>query len=187
MATPAHSSGDGLISAFANKERTGEKKNKSAFLVAKQSGKSKSFSSLSHLVRLNLWSPLGITFMFGLYHCFRTAQNTQVVSKIWTAKQATLGINKSGFGFLFRSQEVVSKDRHKHLGYFLPSAWCLHQLLPYPQTACSLKTFFHECISQKISNCLSSYWLRSYGTNTLMRQDRTNTEVARSLKSQTIS
>jgi len=52
MATPAHFSGDGLISAFSNKERTGEKK--SAFLVAKQSGKSKSFSGLSHLVRLNL-------------------------------------------------------------------------------------------------------------------------------------
>lgn len=63
--------------------------------------------------------------MFGLYHCFRTAQNTQVVSKIQIAKQGILGINKSGFGilWLFRSQEVVSKDGHKHLGYFLPGVY----------------------------------------------------------------
>ena len=62
MATPAHFSGDGQISvSLTKKER---KKKKSAFLVAKQSGKSKSFSSLPHLVRLNLWSTLGITFIF---------------------------------------------------------------------------------------------------------------------------
>lgn len=99
MATPAHSSGDGLISAFANKERTGRKK-KISLSCCKTEWKVKIFLKFVPSGQIKSLITLGITFMFGLYHCFRTAQNTQVVSKIRIAKQGILGINKSGFGIL---------------------------------------------------------------------------------------
>lgn len=153
MATPAHFSGDGLISAFSNKERTGGKK--SAFLVAKQSGKSKSFSSLSHLVRLNLWSLWGPRFCLVSTTVSQQLRiNTQVPSKTWIA-QDVHDVNKIAVGLPFGIQldhRKASAMKRKTQTSPQFSVFCLVSALAAlaPISQMHLANIFHEHkVSQK--------------------------------------